>query len=34
MKEFWRFRTVTTNLQAGDNYGPPVYVVEEWQDFP
>jgi len=24
-----RFRTVTTNLDPGANYGPPVYVVEE-----
>jgi len=25
-----RFRTSTTNLQAGDNYGAPNYLVEEW----
>jgi len=23
-------RTVTTNLQAGDNFGPPQLLVEEW----
>lgn len=26
----WRVRTSTTNLQAGDNYGAPVLLVEEW----
>jgi len=25
-----RIRTVTTTLQAGDNWGPPQYAVEEW----
>jgi hypothetical protein len=25
-----RFRTSTTGLQAGDDWGPPVYQVEEW----
>jgi hypothetical protein len=25
-----RIRTVTVNIQAGDNYGTPVYYVEEW----
>lgn len=25
-----RIRTVTTNIQAGDNYGPPRYVVENF----
>ena len=25
-----RLRTETSNLQAGDNYGAPLYVVEEW----
>jgi len=25
-----RVRTVTTNLQAGDNYGAPQLLVEEW----
>lgn len=27
-----RIRTVTANLQAGDNYGAPVYIVEELQN--
>lgn len=27
-----RFRTVTTTLQAGDNWTPPIYEVEEWLD--
>jgi len=26
----YRIRTSTTNLQAGDNWGTPVLVVEEW----
>lgn len=26
----FRFRTVTGNLQAGDNFGAPQYLVEEW----
>ena len=26
----WRVRTSTTNLQAGDNYGAPRLLVEEW----
>ncbi len=26
----WRFRTSTTNLQAGDNWGAPQMEVEEW----
>lgn len=26
----WRVRTVTTALDAGDNYGPPQLNVEEW----
>jgi hypothetical protein len=30
MRPGWRFRTFTTNLQAGDDYGSPVYAVEEW----
>ncbi len=25
-----RFRTVTQNLQAGDNLSAPVYIVEQW----
>ena len=28
----YRLRTVTTNLQAGDNYGIPRVLVEEWLD--
>ena len=27
-----RFSTLTVSLQALDNYGPPVYQVEEWLD--
>jgi len=26
----FRIRTVSTNLQAGDQYGQPKYLVEEW----
>jgi hypothetical protein len=26
----FRFRTATFNLQAGDNWSAPVYMVEEW----
>jgi len=26
----WRIRTSTTNLQAGDNWGAPQMMVEEW----
>lgn len=26
----YRIRTVSTNLQAGDQYGQPKYQVEEW----
>jgi len=26
----FRFRTLTTNLQAGDNFGQPQFNVEEW----
>lgn len=26
----WRFRTDTVNMDAGDNWGAPVYYVEEW----
>lgn len=26
----WRVRTITDNMQAGDNYGPPQLLVEEW----
>ena len=26
----WRFFTTTTNIQAGDNYGNPIFTVEEW----
>ena len=26
----FRFNTVTTNLQAADDYGAPQYLVEEW----
>lgn len=26
----WRIRTATTGLQAGDNYGAPQLMVEEW----
>ena len=26
----FRLRTATTNLQAGDNWGPPQLLVEEW----
>jgi hypothetical protein len=25
----WRLRTITTNIQAGDDWGAPVFVVEE-----
>lgn len=28
----WRIRTVTGALDGGDNYGPPVYTVEEWME--
>jgi hypothetical protein len=28
----WRIRTVTANLQAGDNYSAPQFTVEEWRD--
>lgn len=27
----FRFRTITTNLQAGDQFGAAVYYVEEWR---
>ncbi len=30
MTSTFRIRTLTTNLQAGDNWGPPTYLVEEW----
>ena len=30
MYQGWRIVTATTNLQAGDNYGPPLIYVEEW----
>ena len=26
----YRIRTLTSNLQAGDNYAAPIYNVEEW----
>jgi len=26
----WNIKTVTVNLQAGDNFGAPVYIVEEF----
>jgi hypothetical protein len=26
----YRLRTVTTNFQAGDNWGAPQYLIEEW----
>src|SRR5207244_1576597 len=26
----WRIRTVTASLDAGDNWGPNVYLLEEW----
>ena len=26
----WRFRTDTINMDVGDNWGAPVYYVEEW----
>jgi hypothetical protein len=26
----WRIRTSTTNLQAGDDWGAPQMMVEEW----
>jgi len=26
----FRFSTVMVNLQAGDDWGPPIYMVEEW----
>jgi len=26
----FRFSTLTINLQAGDNWGPSIYMVEEW----
>jgi hypothetical protein len=26
----WRIRTLTTNLQAGDNFGAPEFNIEEW----
>lgn len=25
-----RIRTITVNLQAGDNYGTPTFLIEEW----
>ena len=28
--EGWRIRTITANLQAGDDYHAPILVVEEW----
>lgn len=28
----WRIRTVTTALDAGDNFGPPRLYVEEWME--
>ncbi len=28
----FRIRTITTNFQAGDNWGAPQYLVEEWID--
>lgn len=30
LNETFRFRTFTSNLQAGDQWGPPHYVVEQW----
>ena len=30
LKEGWRIRTSTDNLQAGDDYGIPQMYVEEW----
>jgi hypothetical protein len=26
----FRFRTFTSGIQAGDNWGAPTYMVEEW----
>jgi hypothetical protein len=30
LREGYRFGTSTSNLQAGDDYSAPQYVVEEW----
>jgi len=30
LKEGWRIRTSTTNLQAGDNWAAPRFYVKEW----
>lgn len=30
MSAAWRFKTSTVLLQAGDNWGAPLYFVEEW----
>lgn len=30
MNEGWRFRTNTIGIQAGDDYGAPQLLVEEW----
>jgi len=30
LPQLYRFRTVTVNQQAGDNYQAPVFMVEEW----
>lgn len=27
-----RIRTATNGLQAGDNYGAPIFLIEEWID--
>lgn len=31
LKPAWRIRTITTNIQAGDVWQQPRYVVSEWQ---
>jgi hypothetical protein len=30
LKAGWQIRTTTVNLQAGDNWGAPQLLVEEW----
>ena len=30
LSEAYRIRSLTTNIQVGDNYGAPIYIVEEW----
>lgn len=33
LREGFRVRTVTSNLQAGDNWGAPQLLLEEWIEF-